>query len=1707
MRRTRIVSLVACATAASMIGSVTRSAKATDIAYTWTSLTGGTYNWTDPNWTPTAAPGFPGVGDSANLSVNTTGNLLVNLVGGAQTVGSLVLGTTGSPFTTDIGAGNNAAILTLDNTGGAATTDVGALVTTPDTNPTITSGGVAGDTNVISAEVKLTGAPTLPVNPITNIAAQITAASTNSLSLTGGILIDNDETNTQTTTSATNVTITVNRELQNNLGSGEALNIGPITSGFSVTPVGTPVSGSSVSITNAIEFGNRTDIPFSSSGLGTVNLTGTISDGASVVSNSVTYKSLTQVIYGQASSNPSAGQYSLQTFNVSGTNTYTGGTSLFRANLVLENNSALGTGALKWGSGAVAGFGYNIASGNDSITIANPMTYQRNLTINGSNSLTWSGSISQSNSNILTNLLPAGKTLTLSGTSPTNATTPAYAIATDTASSGGGKLFTFDGPGTTIVSGQVANGTLTYSGVTPVDGSTLGQIAKDGDGTLVFSYTANTYALFSAANGGVFEFTNQGAIGASTSAVANAGGAIGMDLGTLSSTLPALLNAAAQPSTGSLALATSDSGTNINFTTAPFSGANMVGMSIGALPVGVTYTGTITPAAAGYRLGGGGTLTLSNANAVTGARNLTVTNGGTVALTNSNNITGNITIQSNYIVSSEQAAAVNNSNAAFIATSPYLNPYFVPPGVLQPTTLAVNSIADGATSSLGTPTNSGPSGLVLQGGTLKITGTGGTSSRAFTISPLGGTLDSSGSGTVSFTGTALSSDAPSGTITGVVVNSDAVTSVTDVSNLAVGMLATGAGVQNNETIAGIKPNFNTTSNTLSAMTYTVYLSGNGNNASSNTTASVLSFFNQNRTLTLTGSNLGNNTVGSLLSDSATGSLGIAKSGAGTWSLTNAGNNFSGPITVSGGDLETANATAVGFGGLTRTGQAVGNVTVTGGTFDLNGQTINKPIVLSGGTLGNSNAATAALGTGVSGVAVTASGSTVPPTSNLVFTGANTTGASGTLSFGISVGANGTFVSPTTLLPTGTSGYVANDILNVVGGGGTGGQLRVTTVNGSGQITGINVANPGIGYTSIPTGVTDLSTPAATGATFTNNDAFTIAGVTMTSTGSGYASAPTLTLSDGSSLTATAAISNVTLSGFTNSSIGGSNGNISIPLAITGTGSFSKIGSNTVTIGSSNNYTGNTTVSQGVLTVGNAAALGVGGTMPVGQAVGTTVVSGGTLDLNGQTVNEPITLSGGTLGNSNAGVASLASGVAGVSIASTGTNLNSNTTLTLSGAGGAAANLSLGITNGTITLTGLAAGGYKAGDVLTVTGGGGTGATLKIISLDNGTVPAVYLVTSPGTGFTSLPTGVTDATTSTGTGATFAATDGTFTAESATLTNAGTGYTSTPTVTSTSGTLSASAVLSGITLASQSSIGGSNGDISIPVSISGTAGFNKVGTDTVTLSAANVYNGPTNVNQGTLLVSTTGSIASSAVTVGGGTLNFAASTSGILVRNLTSLNITSGSANVLAAPTATQNTIRSVLVTPSVTISGGDLDLANNDMIEKSTASSSVLSQIKAGFHAPSGYWNGTGGIISSSAAGNAQHLTALGYMQSTGGSFDGVSTTTSDTLVKYTYYGDANLDGSVNGADYTQIDHGFGLHLTGWQNGDFNYDGVVDGSDYSLIDNTFNQIAATGATPLAITAGPADLVASPATVPEPTTVALLGIGAMSLLGRRRRRNA
>ena len=57
----------------------------------------------------------------------------------------------------------------------------------------------------------------------------------------------------------------------------------------------------------------------------------------------------------------------------------------------------------------------------------------------------------------------------------------------------------------------------------------------------------------------------------------------------------------------------------------------------------------------------------------------------------------------------------------------------------------------------------------------------------------------------------------------------------------------------------------------------------------------------------------------------------------------------------------------------------------------------------------------------------------------------------------------------------------------------------------------------------------------------------------------------------------------------------------------------------------------------------------------------------------------------------------------------------------------------------------------------------------------------------------------------------------------------------------------------------------------------------------------------------------------------------------------------------------------------------------------------------------------------------------------------------------YTLLGDANLDGKVNGTDFTITAANFNESGTSWDQGDFNYDGKVNGADFNLLAENFNK--------------------------------------------------
>src|SRR5256886_17230910 len=100
----------------------------------------------------------------------------------------------------------------------------------------------------------------------------------------------------------------------------------------------------------------------------------------------------------------------------------------------------------------------------------------------------------------------------------------------------------------------------------------------------------------------------------------------------------------------------------------------------------------------------------------------------------------------------------------------------------------------------------------------------------------------------------------------------------------------------------------------------------------------------------------------------------------------------------------------------------------------------------------------------------------------------------------------------------------------------------------------------------------------------------------------------------------------------------------------------------------------------------------------------------------------------------------------------------------------------------------------------------------------------------------------------------------------------------------------------------------------------------------------------------------------------------------------------------------------------------------------------------------------------------------------------------------YTWGGDANLDGTLNGDDYFQIDSHFNQDGTvfGYYNGDFNYDGSINGDDYFIIDSNWNT--GSTATPFATSGGVPGRLGGVTSVSEAGFIWLGALAALGLLG-------
>jgi hypothetical protein len=126
-------------------------------------------------------------------------------------------------------------------------------------------------------------------------------------------------------------------------------------------------------------------------------------------------------------------------------------------------------------------------------------------------------------------------------------------------------------------------------------------------------------------------------------------------------------------------------------------------------------------------------------------------------------------------------------------------------------------------------------------------------------------------------------------------------------------------------------------------------------------------------------------------------------------------------------------------------------------------------------------------------------------------------------------------------------------------------------------------------------------------------------------------------------------------------------------------------------------------------------------------------------------------------------------------------------------------------------------------------------------------------------------------------------------------------------------------------------------------------------------------------------------------------------------------------------------------------SDAKIDVSNNALLIASGSAATMTESVRSAFNG--GAWDGNG-ITSSAAAADASHRTGVGIADSDGGA-----------VLKYTYYGDANLNGAVDSGDFAALAAHFNAAGL-WNQGDFNYDGVVNALDFNALAANFGQSGA-----------------------------------------------
>jgi fibronectin-binding autotransporter adhesin len=632
-----------------------------------------------------------------------------------------------------------------------------------------------------------------------------------------------------------------------------------------------------------------------------------------------------------------------------------------------------------------------------------------------------------------------------------------------------------------------------------------------------------------------------------------------------------------------------------------------------------------------------------------------------------------------------------------------------------------------------------------------------------------------------------------------------------------------------------------------------------------------------------------------------GTGGLIKTGGGTLTLSGV-NTYTGGTAINAGTLAVttdANLGAVSsgltFGGGTLqflagfTSNRGTTLSAGGGTLDTDGNSATLGGTIGGiGGVTKSGAGTLTLSgvnTYTGGTAINAGTLAVTTDANLGAAGSGLAFGGGTLQFLAGFASN-----RGTTLSAGGGTFDTNGNSATLGGtiGGVGG----LTKSGAGTLT-LSGASTYAGATNVNVG----TLRAGATNTFSTNSAFTVAaGATLALNGFNQ------------TIGSLAGVGNVTL-GSATLTTGNDNTNTTFSGVISGTGGLVKIGTGTLTLTGANTYTGPTTVSAGMLQVGNGSNVGnIAGNGSFGIDRSDTYTFGGVISVTGSFVKAGTgkviltgnnTYQGGTA--INAGTLAVTTdanlGAASGGLAFSGGTLQflsgftSNRGTTLSAGGGTVdTNGNSATLGGTISgvggLTKLGAGTLVLSAANTFSGGtmlaAGTLSLANNLALGTGALTTTGSVVDYIDGVTiANPIIVNSNTTQLQVTAGTATQAGVISelngprpiekigAGTLVLTGANTNSGLT--------TISAGTLVLGGGGTSGSILGNvvNNGSFAVNRSdaytfsgaISGSGSFVQMGTGTTILSANSTYTGTTTVNAGTLIVN--GSIANSAVTVNSG----------------------------------------------------------------------------------------------------------------------------------------------------------------------------------------------------------------------------------------------